>query len=77
MFGVSNWFNNPAVKLLETQVQAALREQQTIANRLIQNGLNQYQGATRQFQVLANLQSIQVNQMAQKGTTEVSDIFSF
>lgn len=69
--GNSFWFNNPVVKLLENQLETASREQQQLATRLIQNGVQQAQAAVNQLQANQLIQNAAANTLAAKGIFDV------
>lgn len=70
------WLSNPATKLLEIQLQNAVREQQQLATRLIQTGIQQAQVASNQLQVAKMIQTTAANTFASKGLFDVSCILA-
>lgn len=65
------WFNNPATKLLEIQLQNAFREQQQLATRLIRAGIQQTQLSSNQIQVAKVVQTTAAITLASKGLFDV------
>lgn len=65
------WLNSPTAKLLEIQLQNAVREQQQLATRLIRTGIQQAQSASNQLEVAKAIQSTAANTLASKGLFDV------
>lgn len=62
---------NPTSAFLENQLQAAVLEQQTYANRLIRGGVYQIEKAGKQLQTSYIIQSSATNVLAAKGLNDV------
>lgn len=69
--------NNPATALLEGQIQLAIREQQTLANQLINNGNRQISLTGNQIQIAKNIQNANIQRIASQGLLQVGNDFLF
>lgn len=70
LFG-SGLISNPLTSIIEAQIQAAQREQQALANRLVRNGVQQVSLTGNQVQIAKNLQSANINRIATQGLLQV------
>lgn len=74
LFG-TGLINNPATGLLEAQIQLAIREQQTLANQLINNGNRQISLTGNQIQIAKNIQNANIQRIANQGLLQVWNCF--
>lgn len=63
--------NNPATAILEAQIQLAIREQQTLAYQLVNNGNRQIALTGTQIQIAKNIQNANIQRIANQGLFQV------
>lgn len=64
-------------RLLENQVKVLAREQHSLANQLIRNGVHQVEKSAKQVRIAQTVQTLAANALASKGLDDVNSKICF